>query len=152
MNLLRRVTLAVGMLFAAEGHSAGSSTSPLVGDFTLSGVSLEQSRYKGEPAFRMTMPSEAIQDPQKEKLADRDFMAWLPSDFGDGVIEVEVASELVENAPAYARGFVGLTFRIDKDGRFESIYLRPTNSRRTVRCAATTVSSMSHFLTIVSTG
>jgi len=128
MNLLRTVPLAVGMLFAAEGHSAGSPTPLSTGDFTLSGVSLEQSSYKGEPAFRMTMPSEAIQDPQKEKLADRDFMAWLPSDFDDGVIEVEVASELIENAPAYARGFIGLTFRIDKDGRFESIYLRPTNS------------------------
>jgi hypothetical protein len=54
-------------------------------------------------------------------------MAWLPLDFGDGIIEVEVASELVENAPAYARGFIGLTFRIDRKG-FESIYLRPTNS------------------------
>ncbi len=128
MDFMRTVPLAVGMLFAAEGHSAGSAAPPLTGDFTLSGVSLDQSSYKGEPAFRMTMPSEAIQDPQKEKLADRDFMAWLPSDFGDGVIEVEVASELVENAPAYARGFIGLTFRIDKNGRFESIYLRPTNS------------------------
>ena len=128
MNLLRTVPLAVGMLFAAEGHSAGSPTPLSTGDFTLSGVSVEQSSYKGGPAFRMTMPSEAIQDPQKEKLADRDFMAWLPSNFGDGVIEVEVASELVENAPDYARGFIGLTFRIDKDGRFESIYLRPTNS------------------------
>ncbi|WP_211394270.1 hypothetical protein [Agrobacterium tumefaciens] len=128
MNFVRTVPLAIGMLFAAEGHSAGTSASPAVGDFTLSGVSLEQSSYKGEPAFRMAMPSEAIQDPQKEKLSDRDFMAWLPLDFGDGVIEIEVASELVENAPAYARGFVGLTFRIDKDGRFESIYLRPTNS------------------------
>lgn len=74
------------------------------------------------------MPREAIQDPQKEQLADRDFMAWLPLDFGDGVIEAEVASELVTDAPAYARGFIGLTFRIDKEGRFESIYLRPTNS------------------------
>ncbi|MCF3641258.1 hypothetical protein LXM94_14875 [Rhizobium sp. TRM95111] len=128
MNLLRTAPLAAGMLFAAEGHSAGSSAPPSAADFILSGVSLEQSSYKGEPAFRMTMPSEAIQDPQKEKLADRDFMAWLPLDFGNGVIEVEVASELVENAPAYARGFIGLTFRIDRDGRFESIYLRPTNS------------------------
>ena len=55
-------------------------------------------------------------------------MAWQPLDFGDGVIEVEVASELVTDAPAYARGFIGLAFRIDKEGRFESIYLRPTNS------------------------
>jgi hypothetical protein len=74
------------------------------------------------------MPSEAIQDPQKEQLSDRNFMAWSPLDFGDGVVEVDVASELVTDAPDYARGFIGLTFRIDKEGRFESIYLRPTNS------------------------
>jgi hypothetical protein len=128
MNLIRSIPLTVGMLFAAEGHSYGASATAPTSDFRLSGVSLEPSIYKGEPAFRITMPREAIQDPQKEQLTDRDFMAWLPLDFGDGVIEVEVASELVTNAPAYARGFIGLTFRVDKEGRFESIYLRPTNS------------------------
>jgi len=128
MNLIRGIPLTVGMLFAAEGHSSGASATAPTSDFRLSGVSLEPSMYKGEPAFRITMPHEAIQDPQKEQLTDRDFMAWLPLDFGDGVIEVEVASELVTDAPSYARGFIGLTFRIDKEGRFESIYLRPTNS------------------------
>ena len=39
-----------------------------------------------------------------------------------------MASELVADAPSYARGFIGLTFRIDKKGNFESIYLRPSNS------------------------
>lgn len=34
----------------------------------------------------------------------------------------------MEKARAYARGFIGLAFHIDNDGRFESIYLRPTNS------------------------
>lgn len=128
MNLIRSIPLTVGMLFAAEGHSSGASATAPISDFLLSGVSLEHSTYKGEPAFRITMPSKAIQDPLKEQLTDRDFMAWLPLDFGDGVIEVEVASELVTDAPTYARGFIGLTFRIDKEGRFESIYLRPTNS------------------------
>lgn len=128
MNLIRSIPLTVGMLFGAEGHSFGTSATTPTGAFRLSGVSLEHSMYKGEPAFGITMPREAIQNPQKEQLADRDFMAWLPLDFGDGVIEVEVASELVTDAPAYARGFIGLTFRIDNEGRFESIYLRPTNS------------------------
>ena len=74
------------------------------------------------------MPSSAYQDPTKEQLSDRDFMAWLPIDFSDGSIEVDVASDLAHDAPDYARGFVGLTFRIDDKGQFESIYLRPTNS------------------------
>jgi hypothetical protein len=128
MDLMRTIPFAVSMLFAAEGHSAGGSADASPNDFRLSGVLLELGTYKGEPAFKMTMPSEAIQDPQKEQLSDRNFMAWLPLEFGDGVVEVDVASELVTGAPAYARGFIGLTFRIDKQGRFESIYLRPTNS------------------------
>jgi hypothetical protein len=44
------------------------------------------------------------------------------------VIELWLASELVAEAPAYARGFIGLTFPIDQSDQFESIYLRPTNS------------------------
>jgi hypothetical protein len=64
----------------------------------------------------------------KEELIDRDFMAWLPVDFHKGTIEVEVASQLAPGAPDYSRGFIGLTFRIDGAGRFESIYLRPTKS------------------------
>ncbi|SFU21943.1 hypothetical protein [Mesorhizobium sp. YR577] len=128
MDLIRAIPRAAGIVFAAEGHSAGTASDVAISDFHLSGVSLEHSTYKDERAFKMTMPSEAIQDAQKEKLSDRNFMAWLPMDFGDGVVEAEMASELAADAPAYARGFIGLTFRIDSEGRFESIYLRPTNS------------------------
>jgi hypothetical protein len=128
LDLIRAIPRAAGIVFAAEGHSAGTASDIAISDFHLSGVSLEHSTYKDERAFKMTMPSEAIQDPQKEKLSDRNFMAWLPMDFGDGVVEAEMASELAADAPAYARGFIGLTFRIDSEGRFESIYLRPTNS------------------------
>lgn len=32
-------------------------------------------------------------------------MAWLPLDFHNGSIDVEVASTLAMDAPAYARGF-----------------------------------------------
>jgi hypothetical protein len=93
-----------------------------------SGVELRDSTYLGAPALELRMPASAYQDPAREQLSDRNFMAWLPVDFQDGTIEVEVASDLAEDAPAYARGFVGISFRIDAKGRFESIYLRPTNS------------------------
>ena len=97
--------------------------------FELQGVSLDETTYKGREAIRITMPSSANQDPATEALTDRDFMAWQSIDFCDGSIEVDVASVLSPDAPAYARGFIGLTFRIDDDNRFESIYLRPTNSQ-----------------------
>lgn len=51
-------------------------------------------------------------------------------DFKDGIIEVKVLSRLMKNAPAFARGFIGLAFRIgEKNEKFESIYIRPTNGR-----------------------
>ncbi|EJM61854.1 hypothetical protein PMI30_04992 [Pseudomonas sp. GM50] len=75
------------------------------------------------------MPSSSYQDQSKDRLLDRDFMAWLPLDFKNGTIDVDVASDLATDAPAYARGFVGVAFRIDETSRFESIYLRPTNSQ-----------------------
>jgi hypothetical protein len=50
--------------------------------------------------------------------------------FKNGVIEVKVLSRLLKNAPAFARGFIGLAFRIDENNsKFESIYIRPTNGR-----------------------
>lgn len=97
-------------------------------DFNLNGVSLREKIFQGRDAIEVTMPSSAFQDPEKETLLDRDYMAWLPTDFRDGTIEVDVASVLELDAPAYARGFIGLAFRID-DKSFESVYLRPTNSQ-----------------------
>jgi hypothetical protein len=98
-------------------------------DFILQGVSLVSAPYQGRDAVRVTMPASATQDPAKEALSDRDYMAWLDTDFGDGTIEVDLATELAPDAPDYARGFIGLAFRIDRQNRFESIYLRPVNAQ-----------------------
>ncbi len=76
--------------------------------------------------LRVSLPRASWQDPTREPLSDRDFMALIPLDFQDGVIEVEVKGALDPAAPAFARGFVGIAFRIS-DGQFEKIYLRPTN-------------------------
>ncbi len=102
--------------------------SPRLESFRLSGVTLNCATYQRSPALEMRMPREAYQDPRVEKLADRNFMAWLPVNFHNGTIEVDVASDLAPDAPDYARGFIGLAYRIDDRGRFENIYLRPTNS------------------------
>lgn len=52
------------------------------------------------------------------------------SDFQNGTIEVKVLSRLMKDAPAFARGFIGIAFRIgEKNEKFESIYIRPTNGR-----------------------
>lgn len=51
-------------------------------------------------------------------------------EFQNGTIEVKVYSKLLADAPDYARGFIGVTFRINDDNsEFEGIYIRPTNGR-----------------------
>lgn len=50
--------------------------------------------------------------------------------FKNGIIEVKVLSRLLKNAPDFARGFIGIAFRInDSITKFECIYLRPVNAR-----------------------
>ena len=102
--------------------AAAGAAGPRLGEFRTKGVELAQEGG----TMRVSLPRQHWQDPAREALADRDFMAWLPVDFHDGVIEAEVKGELAPDAPAFARGFVGLAFRHD-GRRFESIYLRPTN-------------------------
>ncbi|WP_456867806.1 family 16 glycoside hydrolase [Galbibacter sp. BG1] len=65
---------------------------------------------------------DGVDEPTFAKLTD--------TKFHNGTIEVEVYSELLANAPEYARGFLGIAFRInDANTAFESIYIRPTNGR-----------------------
>lgn len=47
----------------------------------------------------------------------------------NGRIEAWVAGQRAEGASAGARGFVGLAFRVQPDGRYEAFYIRPTNGR-----------------------
>jgi hypothetical protein len=52
------------------------------------------------------------------------------SDFGDGVIEVEIAGAPRADAGEGARGFVGIAFRLHDDLKtYDAFYLRPTNGR-----------------------
>ena len=62
---------------------------------------------------------------------DRDTFALVSGvDFHDGTIEVDIAGALLPTAPPAARGFIGVTFRIDPDSfACEGLYLRPTNGR-----------------------
>jgi hypothetical protein len=58
------------------------------------------------------------------------FVKLKGTNLKNGTIEVKVLSRLKKNAPASARGFIGVAFRInDSSTKFESIYIRPTNGR-----------------------
>lgn len=49
--------------------------------------------------------------------------------FRDGTIEVDVAGQPAAGADGGARGFIGIAFRLQGDGSYEYVYLRPTNGR-----------------------
>ena len=128
-NMLCAVTLLLmGAVMAQAGNEKIiQANSPK--EFKLSGVLANEAEYKGKKCIVVTMPSKMYQDPKKERLTDRTFFAWLPADFHNGTVEVDVAAVLAPDAPDYARGFIGLGFRIDSNLNFEGIYLRPANSR-----------------------
>lgn len=65
------------------------------------------------------------------ELVDEPTYAKLPdAHFQNGEIKVKVYSQLLLEAPKYARGFIGVAFRIHEDDtQFESFYVRPTNGR-----------------------
>lgn len=74
--------------------------------------------YRGKPATRLTGQSEG------------NGLALLKgSSLKNGTIEVDLAGQPSGRAAATARGFVGVAFRVQRDGRHELIYLRPTNGR-----------------------
>jgi len=50
--------------------------------------------------------------------------------FKNGTIEVKVLSRLLKDAPDFARGFIGIAFRVnDSNTKYENIYIRPVNAR-----------------------
>lgn len=76
---------------------------------------------------------EAIQITKDLKVTAVDeatFAKLVDTDFKNGSIEVTVLSKLLADAPDFARGFIGVAFRIDeRNAQFECIYIRPTNGR-----------------------
>ena len=73
---------------------------------------------------------QVVKDSTVKGVDEPTFVKIVGSNFKDGTIEVKVLSKLRPDAPADARGFIGLAFHInDTNSKFESIYIRPTNGR-----------------------
>ncbi len=88
------------------------------------GVSMSIERLKGKKVVKV------IKDTAVKEVDEPTFVKINGINFTNGSIEVKVLSRLLKNAPEFARGFIGIAFRInDSNSRFESIYLRPTNAR-----------------------
>lgn len=71
-----------------------------------------------------------IMDPAVKPFDEPTFIKLNDFDFENGIIEVDVLSKFLPDAPEWARGFIGVAFRINNDdSKFESIYIRPDNGR-----------------------
>jgi hypothetical protein len=84
-------------------------------------VSIAQTDYRGLSAIQVIANRGAANATTYALIKD--------VSFGDGVIEVDLAGRPAAGAFADARGFIGIAFRVKGDGRYEYIYLRPTNGR-----------------------
>jgi hypothetical protein len=72
----------------------------------------------------------AIKDSSVREVDEPTFAKIKGVNFRNGTIEVKVLSRLLKNAPEFARGFIGVAFRInDSNTKYESIYIRPVNAR-----------------------
>lgn len=87
-------------------------------------TSVEYTTLNDEPVLRVV---------KKDKLMEFDentYAKVIGSTFHNGIIEVKMLSRLLPDAPDFARGFIGIAFRINQDDTaFESFYVRPTNGR-----------------------
>ena len=84
-------------------------------------ASITQTTFKGRSAIQLIANPDAANATSYAVVKD--------TSFRDGVIEVDLAGLPAAAAASGARGFIGIAFRLQPDGRYEYIYLRPTNGR-----------------------
>jgi len=117
-SLLSSVTLAgvwLSLLLAAP--AGAQSVDRLEGK----NVSIAQTTFKDRSAIEVKAAPDAPNATSYAVVKDVTFR--------DGVIEVDLAGQPAASAGAGARGFIGIAFRLQADGKYEYIYLRPTNGR-----------------------
>ena len=85
-------------------------------------ASIAQTTFKGRSAIQVIAAPDAGNASSYAVVKD--------AKFRDGTIEVDLAGQPAAFAAGTAaRGFIGIAFRLQADGSYEYIYLRPTNGR-----------------------
>lgn len=112
--------LALAALVASCVQLSAPASAQTVDELTPHRVKLESVDYRGKRAVKVVEDG-SVQNGEA-------YAVLKNSEFHNGTIEVELAGRPGANAAADARGFIGIGFRLH-GGRFEYIYLRPTNGR-----------------------
>jgi hypothetical protein len=84
-------------------------------------VSVAPTNYKGRSAVQLIAAPTAANATSYAVVKN--------ATFRDGTIEVDLGGQPAAGAGESARGFIGMAFRLQPDGSYEYIYLRPTNGR-----------------------
>lgn len=99
-------------------------------NFTAIHVLAENVLFEERPVLRVV---------KKDKITSYDENTYVKVNdlqFHNGIIEVKLLSRLLPDAPDFARGFVGIVYRVNTDdSEFESFYVRPTNGRNCMDAA-----------------
>ena len=84
---------------------------------------LSEESLDGEKVLRVTKADKLMQFDENTIVKLKD------CSFHNGVIKVKMLSRLLPDAPDFARGFIGIVFRVnEQNSEFESFYIRPTNA------------------------
>ena len=119
MTIARTTIVLAGTLFAFNAIPIRADAQT-VDQLTPNRVKVESVEYKGKRAIKVT---------EDGQVANGEAYAIAKGpEFRNGTIEVELAGLPAASAGPAARGFIGVAFRV-RDGKFEYIYLRPTNGR-----------------------
>ena len=87
-------------------------------------VSMSLEKLIGKEVVKVT------KNPALKEVDQPTFVKIKGTNFQNGTIEVSVLSKLLPDADQFARGFIGVAFRINDDNtKFENIYIRPANAR-----------------------
>ena len=131
----------VGWAWAGRAHAQPTRV-PLesAAGLHLHNVSAVPATLQGRKGLRVELSEEtmrrlkAMTPEEQQKAVQQGLIEQLAvieaSDFGDGVIEAEIAGAPRADAGEGARGFVGIAFRVQDDLKtYDAFYLRPTNGR-----------------------
>ena len=124
-----RVSSALGLVLVLLARGTASAQTPQsyplesATGLRLHNVTAEPATLEGKKGLRLTLAPGA--SPAGEQLAVIEKL-----EFSSGVIEAEIAGAPAPGAAEGARGFVGIGFRLQPDGKtYDAFYLRPTNGR-----------------------
>lgn len=106
---------------AVSALLAATMAAQTVDRLTAKNVAIAQTTFKGRSAIQLIATPDAANASSYAVVKDASFL--------NGTIDVDVAGQPAAGAGTGARGFIGIAFRIQGDGRYEYIYLRPTNGR-----------------------